>query len=133
MNMGPENNEPDDDRTDRRYENGTGRHVLGLTDQRVKLLRGGIGEELQGCIERLSGPNRSGGQDDPAPFGRAEMKEKTGHGDEDGADRMNPGIMLGTKDVKNAVDGVSDALDSSGKLKAVTHGSGGIRTSLDSL
>lgn len=44
------------------------RYILGLFDQRVEIRRGHVGEEFEGRIECLGGPDGHNGQHDPAPL-----------------------------------------------------------------
>jgi hypothetical protein len=130
--MRPENDDSDDRRADGGHQDGARRDILGLAYQGVKVLRGRVSEQFQSGIQRLGCPNGGGGNHDPTPFRRGEMKEKSRYRDDDGTGGVNPCVVLRAKNVDDSVNSVSKTLDSTRKLEWAAH-CGGIMAGLHSL
>lgn len=62
LGVRPEDDDADHRSGDRGDENRPGRHILAAANQRMKFRRGGVGEKLEGCVQRLGRPD-----DTPSP------------------------------------------------------------------
>ena len=117
----PKNDRSYDYRGDCRHQHGARRDIFGVTNQGMELLDGGVGEQLQGSIQRFGCPYGAGGDHKTTPFDRTEVKVKSCAGNHDRGCRVDPGVMLGTKNISDPVKSVPNTLDSGSKFKRASH------------
>jgi hypothetical protein len=117
----PENDNSDNHRPNCRHQDGTGGNILGMANQRMQILDGRVGEQLQGSIERFRCPHRARGKDDTTPFRRGELKEEPCGCNQYCHDRVYPCVVLRTKNVDDPVESVPHTFNSSGKSEWTAH------------
>jgi hypothetical protein len=115
MDARQEDDQTDSQRTDCSQQHAAGCDILGPPDQGMKFLGCCITKQLEGGIQCLGRPNRGHGQDDPAPFGRSYLERKTGHNNDEGRERVYPGIVLRTKQMENPRKRIFEASDPPGE------------------
>jgi hypothetical protein len=83
-----------------------------------------ISEELESGIQCLRGPNRSHGQNDPAPFGSREIKIEARGYHHKGSQRVDPCVVLGSNQIGNSSKSIFETPEAAAELKGTAHRSG---------
>lgn len=91
----------DEDADDRGAHGGdqdpAGGHVLGVSDEGVKLWRRSVGEEFESGVKSLRCPDGHNSEDDPTPFGGGQHTQASDDEDATGGHGVQPGIVLGSE------------------------------------
>ena len=121
---GPKDDQADDGCPDGCQQNSSRSDILGPADQGMIFLGGGIGEELESCIQCFRGPNGGHGQHDRAPFTSREIEIETRGKHPNCSQGVDPGIVLGAEQMKDPAKGVLETPDAAAELKGTADRSG---------
>lgn len=115
--MRPEDNRVDDYRGHGSDKDGSGRNILRVAHQWVKLRRRGVGQEFQSSVESLGCPDNGNSENDPTPISRGDLKEESRQKHKGGSSDMNPRAVLTTNHPQKAGNRMAEAADAARELK----------------
>jgi hypothetical protein len=113
----PEDNRTYDCRGNGGNKNRSGRDILRIAYQRVKLGRSCVGEEFESGIKSLGCPDNGNGQNDPTPITGRNLKKESGAKHNSSGCGMNPRVVLAADHSQNASNRMAEAAEATRKLK----------------